>query len=190
MKKGFFIRRVLGYISYRVGIYEVFHHREVAGRSFCLVVLSLRKFIKFQPFHQEKCAEKQGRCQLFMEICLTGWRERLNVQTDVAFPAKRPSVEMLLTVCRTSERKKTTGLTQACNYHQRPLFSTRPYASPPQKPAFTELFRTFAYRAFVWHATVGRRSKSNKNGNGRRMRHLFPTTYPTKYIYLCLKTIA
>lgn len=28
------------------------------------------------------------------------------------------------------------------------------------------------------------------NGNGRRMRHLFPTTYPTKYIYLCLKTIA
>lgn len=31
-----------------------------------------------------------------MEICLTGWRERLKVQTDVAFPAKRPSVEMLL----------------------------------------------------------------------------------------------
>ena len=30
-----------------------------------------------------------------MEICLTRWRERLNVQTDVAFPAKRPSVEML-----------------------------------------------------------------------------------------------
>jgi hypothetical protein len=30
MKIGFFIRRVLGYISYRVGIYEVFHHREVA----------------------------------------------------------------------------------------------------------------------------------------------------------------
>lgn len=95
MKIVFFIRRVLSYISYRVGIYEVFHHREVAWRSFCLVVLSLRKFINFQPFHQEKCAEKHGCCQLSTEIRLTGWRERLNVQMDVAFPAKRPSVEML-----------------------------------------------------------------------------------------------
>lgn len=106
----------------------------------------------------------------------------ISCQTSVRGNAAKPFVGPL--------RKKTTGLTQACNYHQRPLFSTRPYASPPQKPAFTELFRTFAYRAFVWHATVGRRPKSNKNGNGRRMRHLFPTTYPTKYIYLCLKTIA
>lgn len=123
----------------------------------------------------------------YMPDGLTGASESSNgrgisCQTSVRENAAKPFVGPL--------RKKTTGLTQACNHHQRPLFSTRPYASPPQKPAFTELFRTFAYRAFVWHATVGRRSKSNKNGNGRRMRHLFPTTYPTKYIYLCLKTIA
>lgn len=134
-----------------------------------------RKTRPLPTFHRNTPDELTGASE-----CSNG--RGISCQTSVRGNAAKPFVGPL--------RKKTTGLTQACNYHQRPLFSTRPYASPLQKPAFTELFRTFAYRASGWHATVGRRSKSNKNGNGRRMRHLFPTTYPTKYIYLCLKTIA
>lgn len=107
----------------------------------------------------------------------------ISCQTSVRVNTAKPFVGPLRGKRRLDLRKHAT--TTSDHYFQR-----APMLRLHKSLRLPNFFVPLHIRASSWHTTVGRRPKSNKNGNGRRMRHLFPTTYPTKYIYLCLKTIA